>query len=172
MVVDGLFREDLYYRLNVLGIDLPPLRERSEDIPDLVHFFSIKACEQINMACPKFAHSALLVLEKFNWPGNIRQLQNVLFSVVALNTASVIEAQEVEQALAKFSQEINDSIGDASIKTTTPLAVKDWSSAQADFEEKLLLQLYPLFPTTRKLAERLKVSHNKVAMKLRKYGIN
>jgi len=108
----------------------------------------------------------------YRWPGNIRQLQNVLFSVVALNVAQVIDAKAIEQALTKFSQTTNLAIDEFSAEVSTSLAVRDWSSAQADFEEKLLSQLYPLFPTTRKLAERLKVSHNKIAMKLRKYDIN
>ena len=178
LITEKLFREDLYYRLNVLSLDLPPLRDRTEDIILLATHFIDNAAKQVEQSnqgvskTPKLSEQALLLLQAYRWPGNIRQLQNVLFSVVALNTTSVIEAQAVEQALAKFSQEINHSQSDISIEKTIPLTVKDWSSAQADFEEKLLLQLYPLFPTTRKLAERLKVSHNKVAMKLRKYGIH
>tara|TARA_R110002167_G_scaffold122949_4_gene301751 strand:- start:42706 stop:44337 length:1632 start_codon:yes stop_codon:yes gene_type:complete len=177
LITEKRFREDLYYRLNVLSLDLPPLRERTEDIILLATHFIHNAAKQVAQLdqgiskIPKLSEQALLLLQAYRWPGNIRQLQNVLFSVVALNTVPVIEAQAVEQALAKFSQEINHLQGGSFSETTKPLAVKDWSSAQADFEEKLLLQLYPLFPTTRKLAERLKVSHNKVAMKLRKYGI-
>ena len=178
LITEKLFREDLYYRLNVLSLDLPPLRERTDDIILLATQFIHNAAKQVEQLdqgrinIPKLSEQALILLKAYRWPGNIRQLQNVLFSVVALNNTSVIDSQDVEQALAKFSQEINHSQNDLAIKTTLPLAVEDWSSAQADFEKKLLIQLYPLFPTTRKLAERLKVSHNKVAMKLRKYGIN
>jgi TyrR family helix-turn-helix protein len=177
LIVENLFREDLYYRLNVLSLSLPPLRERTDDIILLATQFIHNAAKQVKQLgqgmtnTPKLSEEALILLKAYRWPGNIRQLQNVLFSVVALTTASVIDAQEIEESLAKFSQETDLSQGDVAINTTMPLAIKDWSSAQADFEEKLLLQLYPLFPTTRKLAERLKVSHNKVAMKLRKYGI-
>jgi len=175
LITEKLFREDLYYRLNVLSLDLPPLRERTEDIILLATHFIQNAAKQVEQGdskAPKLSEPALLLLQAYRWPGNIRQLQNVLFSIVALNTAPVIEAQAVEQALAKFSQEINHLQSDSAIEAAIPLAVKDWSSAQADFEKKLLQQLYPLFPTTRKLAKRLKVSHNKVAMKLRKYGIH
>jgi TyrR family helix-turn-helix protein len=176
LITEKLFREDLYYRLNVLNLDLPPLRDRVEDIILLSKHFIENAAKQVGKSktgmikTPKLSEQALLILQAYRWPGNIRQLQNVLFSVVALNTTPFIEAQAVEQALAKFSQNDNKPNGNITIESN-PLAVKDWSSAQADFEEKLLLQLYPLFPTTRKLAERLRVSHNKVAMKLRKYGI-
>lgn len=178
LITEKLFREDLYYRLNVLSLALPTLRERTDDIFLLATHFIHNAAKQVEQfeqgmsKVPKLSKPALLLLQAYRWPGNIRQLQNVLFSVVALNTTAVIEAQDIEQALTKFSQGINREKDDVSIDTAISLAVKDWSSAQADFEEKLLLQLYPLFPTTRKLAERLKVSHNKIAMKLRKYGIN
>ena len=174
LISDKLFREDLYYRLNVLSLDLPPLRERVEDIVLLANHFILNAAKQVEQGSsipPKLSEQALLLLQAYSWPGNIRQLQNVLFSIVALNTSPTIEVQAVEQSLAKFSNDENNLYDDVNIEGPLPLTVKDWSSAQADFEKKLLLQLYPLFPTTRKLAERLNVSHNKIAMKLRKYGI-
>mgnify|MGYP000439312922 FL=1 len=175
LISEKLFREDLYYRLNVLNLDLPPLRERVEDILLLSKHFIENAAKQVEQSitdmtkAPQLSEQGLLILQAYRWPGNIRQLQNVLFSVVALNTTSVIEAEAITEALAKFSQEGNQLHSDDDEPGS--LAVKDWASAQEDFEENLLLQLYPLFPTTRKLAERLNVSHNKVAMKLRKYGI-
>ncbi len=177
LVSIGDFREDLYYRLNVLSLDLPPLRERTEDIILLAKHFIQNAAKQVEQSeqgisiTPILSEQALLLLQAYDWPGNIRQLQNVLFSVIALNTESVIGAQAVEQALTKFSKQVNPTQDDKTTDTAV-LAVKDWTSAQAAFEEKLLLQLHPLFPSTRKLAERLKVSHNKIAMKLRRYGIN
>jgi TyrR family helix-turn-helix protein len=163
MVVDGLFREDLYYRLNVLGIDLPPLRERSEDIPDLVHFFSIKACEQINMTCPKFSHSALLLLEKFNWPGNIRQLQNVIFRTLALTDKTIIEDKDICFSTTADEDTSNNFL-DADISTL--------AYAIDEFEKKLLSKLYINYPSTRKLAQRLSVSHAKISRKLKKHNIS
>ena len=177
MISKKLFREDLYYRLNVLALGLPPLRERTDDIILLATHFIKNAAKQVEQSkqgasiTPKLSEHALGVLQSYPWPGNIRQLQSVLFSVVALNVAQVIDAKAIEQALTKFSQTTNLAIDEFSAEVSTQISVRDWSSAQADFEEKLLSQLYPLFPTTRKLAERLKVSHNKIAMKLRKYDI-
>ena len=172
LIAENRFREDLYYRLNVLSLALPSLRERRDDVTLLATHFIENAAKQVKQTVttvPKLSEQALLLLQSYQWPGNIRQLQNVLFSVVALTTCSVIKVQAVEQALAKFSQETEHSQNYS--KTELLTMVTDWSSAQADFEESLLSQLYPLFPTTRKLAERLRVSHNKIAMKLRKYGI-
>jgi TyrR family helix-turn-helix protein len=173
-----LFREDLYYRLNVLNLELPPLRDRTDDIILLSTYFIENAAKQVQQLengitnVPTLSESALLMLQAYHWPGNIRQLQNVLFSVVALNTQAVIESEAVEQVLTKFSQKIQHTQSDIKIDNTLPLAVTDWSSAQADFEKRLLSQLHPLFPTTRKLAKRLNVSHNKIAMKMRQYKIS
>lgn len=176
-ITNQTFREDLFYRLNVLNLDLPPLRERADDIFLLAQHFIDNASKQVKQTSQKrvishaLTETALARLKAYQWPGNIRQLQNVLFSVVALSINEHIEVEDVEQALAKFSlhdkvlMNNNEQIEDHNWQN------KDWLTAQADFEEKLLRQLYPLFPTTRKLAERLNVSHNKIAMKLRKYGI-
>jgi TyrR family helix-turn-helix protein len=174
LITEKLFREDLYYRINVLCIDLPPLRERTEDIVLLATHFIANAAKQVEQGVanpPILSEQALLLLQSYSWPGNIRQLQNVLFSIVALNTVPIIAIEAVEEALAKFSQKTSPLHTDLMTEKSTSLSVTDWSSAQANFEKELLLQLYPLFPTTRKLAERLNVSHNKIAMKLRKHGI-
>lgn len=178
LIDNQLFREDLFYRLNVLNVDLPPLRERADDIVLLAQHFIDNASKQVKqnldgkVSPPVLTESALSALKAYHWPGNIRQLQNILFSVVALSVSERIEAVDVEQVLAKFSQG-NESIRSHDKQNSkVDISDDDWSSAQATFEESLLRQLYPLFPTTRKLAERLKVSHNKIAMKLRKYGIH
>ena len=171
LISQKTFREDLYYRLNVLSIDLPPLRERMADMSLLANLFIENAAKQVSnsqqtdIAKPKLTAQALSLLQGFAWPGNIRQLQNVLFSVVALNNGGDICADDLLQVLNKHAgkQQLSNDID---IQT-----IKDWSSAQADFEAKLLEHLHPLFPTTRKLAERLNVSHNKIAMKLREHGI-
>ncbi|MBL4765004.1 MAG: sigma 54-interacting transcriptional regulator [Colwellia sp.] len=177
LITEKLFREDLYYRVNVLNLALPALRERTGDIQLLASYFINNAVKQVKQVVEpaidelKLTADALLLLQAYHWPGNIRQLQNVLFSVVALNTSHVIDVQAIEQALTKFSQVSTSSHSEPVIDVCTEQTIKDWSSAQASFEKQLLSQLYPLFPTTRKLAQRLKVSHNKIAMKLRKYHI-
>lgn len=176
LISEKAFREDLYYRLNVLSIELPPLRERITDMSLLANLFIENAAKQVShsqqtkLAKPKLTHQALALLQNFAWPGNIRQLQNVLFSVVALNNGDDISADDLQAVLNKHAGNsyagLSQEGGDSVIEAT-----KDWSSAQANFEAKLLTHLYPLFPTTRKLAERLKVSHNKIAMKLREHHI-
>ena len=180
LISEKTFREDLYYRLNVLSIELPPLRERIADMSLLANLFIENAAKQVShsqqtkRAKPKLTHQALALLQRFAWPGNIRQLQNVLFSVVALNNGDDICADDLLSVLNKHAGNSHAGSNHADKSQEGDLvidAATDWSSAQADFEAKLLGHLYPLFPTTRKLAERLKVSHNKIAMKLRQHGI-
>ena len=110
--------------------------------------------------------------------GNIRQLQNILFRAIALNETGIIEKSDIDGALSQFSTSgltISSNIEEYVSETENNITHNewsDWSTAQDEFESNLLKELYPLYPTTRKLAERLKVSHNKIAMKLRKYRIS
>ncbi len=159
------FREDLFYRINVLTLHLPALRERKEDIKLLSHFFISQAVLQTNKSNIQLSQPALEALIHYQWPGNIRQLQNILFSAVALSVNNEISVEEINELLQQQSQKNEDKSCDEFYQ------FDDWCSAQNYFEKSLLSQLYPLYPTTRKLAARLKVSHNKIALKLKKYAI-
>lgn len=163
-----MFREDLFYRLNVLNLELPPLRNRVEDIPLLTQWFIKNAALQVNQTVPKITEQALNTLLAYHWPGNIRQLQNILFRVVALDTKRVIEQSDLVSALSQFDKNTGISV----LTNHPPIKnIDNWATAQAEFEYNLLTQLHPSYPTTRKLAQRLNVSHNKIAMKLREHGI-
>jgi DNA-binding NtrC family response regulator len=88
LVDEGRFREDLYYRLNVINIQLPPLRERKEDIPALVEFFTKKYCEENGKPQYRFSSEALKILMDYHWPGNVRELENVVERAVVLSQAA------------------------------------------------------------------------------------
>lgn len=90
LVEDGRFREDLYYRLNVINIQLPPLRERKEDIPPLVEFFTKKYCDENGKPPYRFSSEALKVLMDYHWPGNVRELENVVERAVVLAQDEII----------------------------------------------------------------------------------
>jgi len=98
-IVDHSFREDLYYRLNVVELVLPPLAERLEDIPLLVQFFLNKASAQASHKISGFSPEAMELLISAPWPGNIRQLQNVVEQSVALSNESIISLALVKNAL-------------------------------------------------------------------------
>ena len=81
----GTFREDLFHRLNVIPIHVPPLDERKEDIPELVEFFTAQICEEQGWAVKHFAPAAIAALQKRHWPGNIRELRNVVERLIILS---------------------------------------------------------------------------------------
>jgi len=95
----GLFREDLYYRLNVVSLRLPPLSERREDIPLLATHFLRKLAERYKKPVPTLAPEAMALLVAAPWPGNVRQLLNLLEQTLALSTTTVIPATLVQAAL-------------------------------------------------------------------------
>jgi two-component system response regulator PilR (NtrC family) len=90
LIAEGRFREDLYYRINVIPIALPPLRERREDIPLLADHFLGKYNEQMGKAITGISHDAMALLTAHDWPGNIRELENVMERAVALETTPAI----------------------------------------------------------------------------------
>src|SRR4030095_10785387 len=97
----GAFREDLYYRLNVVRVTLPPLRDRREDIPMLAQHFVQQLCEGNNVALKTLSQEALRTLMSYHWPGNIRQLQNAIEHGVALSPgAEIIPSVLPEELLA------------------------------------------------------------------------
>lgn len=81
----GAFREDLYYRLNVVAITLPPLRDRREDIPGLIQYFIEHYCREVSRPSMSFAQSAMDLLQSYHWPGNVRELQNVIERAIVLS---------------------------------------------------------------------------------------
>jgi two-component system response regulator PilR (NtrC family) len=90
LVASGRFREDLFYRINVIRMHLPPLRERSEDIPLLAEHFLSKYAEQMKKPVRSVAQESLLLLQGYGWPGNVRELENVIERAVALEQTPVV----------------------------------------------------------------------------------
>jgi DNA-binding NtrC family response regulator len=92
---EGTFREDLYYRLNVVPIDIPPLREHKEDIPELVDHFLARFAANNEKQVQSLTPAALHVLMDYHWPGNVRQLENSVERAVALSSGPVIDAKDI-----------------------------------------------------------------------------
>ena len=101
MVADGKFREDLFYRINVIPIQLPPLRDREEDIPLLAEYFLVKYRDQMNKDVHGLAQETVELLEAYEWPGNIRELENVIERAVALEKSQMILAESLPEHIAK-----------------------------------------------------------------------
>jgi two-component system response regulator PilR (NtrC family) len=98
-IAEGRFREDLYYRINVIPIVLPPLRERREDIPLLAEHFLAKYTEQMGKSISGLSHEAMSLLQHYEWPGNIRELENVVERAVALEASPAILADSLPQSV-------------------------------------------------------------------------
>ena len=92
---DGTFREDLFYRINTFSITLPPLRERVEDIPFLAEFFLQRARAKVNKKVDSVSPEALMLLRNYSWPGNLRELENIIERAVVLTSSSVIETEHL-----------------------------------------------------------------------------
>ena len=99
-VAEGLLREDLFYRLNVIPIHLPPLRERREDIPLLVSHFIQKLSRQLGKRVTSVTADALAVLERYHWPGNIRELENVVERALVLGSGEILGVDALPAMLA------------------------------------------------------------------------
>lgn len=159
-VANGDFRQDLLYRLNVLNLHMPALRERPEDILLLAQSILEKACAQARRAPMRLSAAASAALLSNPWLGNVRQLQNVIFRAVTMCERTFIEVGDLELAGATSPSDPGD---------TAP--VNTLAQAMADFEKSLLLRLHREFPSTRRLAKRLGSSHSVIAERLRRYGI-
>ncbi len=170
MTDDGRFREDLFYRLNVLNLEVPPLRERREDIPLLVEWFLDRAGQQVNTSVKAIDQDTMARIAQAPWPGNVRQLQNAVFRAVALDDYLIFETMEFSgSAQPKTDVEV-DGAGVSELDLLDSVTSLD-DAVQA-YECSILGQLYQQYPSTRKLAQRLGVSHAKIARKLSYYGLS
>ena len=158
---EGQFREDLYYRLNVLSLKLPPLRERQSDILPLAQLFIDRHCAALGRESATLSQASQNLMLNYPWPGNVRQLENALLRAVSLLDGGQIEPKLLELP----SQTPAVSLGDAALDGTLDEVMKR-------FEKNLLERLYPAYPSSRLLARKLGVSHTAIANKLRDYGIN
>ncbi len=110
MVADGTFREDLYYRINVFPMHIPPLRERKEDIPLLIKHFIKKTCEQEKMPVKRIGLHSLKRLEDFPWPGNVRQLENAVYRAVILSDTQTLELTDFPLNLGTVNKPQSENV--------------------------------------------------------------
>ena len=103
-VSEGKFREDLYYHLNVIPIEVPPLRQRRQDLPQLIAIFVEEMAHKANVPPPEITPKGLKFLTEFNWPGNVRQLQNIIQRLMILNIGKTIDIDQVRSALGDDAQ--------------------------------------------------------------------
>ncbi|MGE5389642.1 MAG: sigma 54-interacting transcriptional regulator [Deltaproteobacteria bacterium] len=166
LVEKGEFREDLYYRLNVVPIHIPALRERREDIPLLIRHFLANYNERYNMK--KFISSeAIDVLMMYNWPGNIRQLENLIERLVVTTSAEVID---VAQLPTFFIKENTHLLGDYG-QPITVNAIVPLKTAVESVEKQLLEKTFSITNSCYKAAQILEVDASTISRKANKYQV-
>jgi DNA-binding NtrC family response regulator len=104
LVNAGLFREDLFYRLNIINIDIPPLRERGKDVFLLIRHFAALFAKESNKTTPEFSDDVLSIFRHYNWPGNVRELENLIHRLVIMNEGKTIDVSDLP-SLMRFSVE-------------------------------------------------------------------
>ncbi|MCI9598658.1 MAG: sigma 54-interacting transcriptional regulator [Firmicutes bacterium] len=156
------FREDLFYRINVVSMGIPPLRKRTDDIPPLIDFFTNVFCNkyQINK---KFHEDDILHLQRYHWPGNIRELKNVVERILITSSNAVITDSDLQNDIVltptKTSYEEAYSIPDG---LTLPMFL-------ANIEKKIILDTYEKTKSTVETAKKLGIAQPTVSTKLKKY---
>jgi len=162
MISEGKFREDLYHRINVLCIQLPLLNERKDDIPELAEYFLKINAEEKNKPLLKFSPQALVILQRYDWPGNIRELKNVIEKISIFSSNNIIQAYDVQTAL-EVQKEIE----------STFLENSDLKSAVNNFEKDFIENV--LNTTNWKMqetAELLKVERTTLYKKIKNYNLH
>jgi DNA-binding NtrC family response regulator len=158
MVAEGTFREDLFYRLNIVPLVMPPLRERQEDIPRLIEFFLAKSCQRYQIAKPELLKSTLKQLMYYPWPGNVRELSNRIERYVLLADEQELLTDIASHTLA----------ADPNHLFSLPESGLDWES----FEKQCLAQALKRYQGNRtKAAQLLNMSYKAFLYRLDKHGL-
>mgnify|MGYP006415912457 FL=1 len=160
----GGFRDDLYYRLNVVPIDVPPLRDRREDIPTLVEWFFDETCRAYEQPRKRPSPAAMELLNRHPWPGNVRELRNVVQRLVVTGDAPVVEDRQVSEVLGE-SMEVDDATPSGSV--SLPLG----SSIDEAERELIRHTLERVTSNRREAATILGISVRALQYKLKQYGL-
>lgn len=167
-VAEGKFREDLYFRLNVINIVAPPLRERKEDIPALVEVFISRFNRQLGMMVQGADSRVINLLQEYDWPGNIRELQNSIERAMSMTTSSVLTLRQFDTLMvrARRGWTMGRMDGDGSG------AQLDLRAAKEEAEKKAILDALTLNQGNRtRTARELGISRAELYRKMGKYGI-
>jgi two-component system response regulator AtoC len=160
----GRFRQDLYYRINVVNLELPPLRNRVEDIPELAAYFLHRYQKRHNTPVREISAGLMKLLEKHPWPGNIRELQNLIERYVILGSDEAVSAELLQWGRTHISPDL-PTRGTIHLKKVTRQAVRE-------LEGKIILSVLEANRWNRKrAASELKISYRALLYKIREAGL-
>ncbi len=163
-VIEGRFREDLYYRLNVIPIRIPPLRDRAEDIPVLISHFLKKYSKEFGKDIRKISSSALELFTSYDFPGNVRELENIIARCVALETSNIILPESL--VLSDFKK------GRLKVEVVSPEGMDLQKKVEALEKTFLIKALEEAKGVKKRAAELLNLSFRSFRYKLKKYNID
>jgi len=164
-VAEGRFRADLFYRINVVPIELPTLAERREDVRRLAEHFLAAARAHANRGPTKIARDAIAALERYPWPGNVRELENAIERAVALTEGEVLEIGDLPPAILRAGE--LETLGD-SVRT----GKLGFEAALGNFEKTLILEaLARADGNQTRAAEQLQITRRSLKLKMDRYGI-
>jgi len=167
-VAKGRFREDLFYRLNVIAIDLPPLRDRSSDIPMLANYFLEKYSTELSKDIRKISEEAMEILKSHRYPGNVRELENIIERALTFEQTNVILPESLPSGLQTAEESAGDQVGDVRLG---PDGI-DLEKVIDAMERRLLFQaLEQAGGVKKQAAELLKISFRSFRYRLQKYGL-
>ena len=161
MIINHTFREDLYYRLNVIPLFIPPLRDRREDIPILARFFLHRYAARLNKPATTISEGALRKLAGYHWPGNIRQLENVLERAVNIVPDTLILTEHI-----LFDHEYTSQP-----QFPTPSRQQTLDEILSEVERDVLMKALVRYKTSRQLGKVLGLSHTAILKKLHRHGL-
>jgi len=167
-VAEGAFRDDLLFRLNVIPIDVPPLRERPDDVPALVRHFAARHRRRSAQAAPTWAADAIVALQQHRWPGNVRELANIVERLAILHAGREVTTEHVREVLpaARDGSTIGGALPD-------PSTLDGPLSQTLDDFERLLIQraLSGAQGNIAEAARRLKTDRPNLYRRMRRLGI-
>ncbi|AMQ20753.1 sigma 54-interacting transcriptional regulator [Geobacillus sp. JS12] len=166
MVRNGTFREDLFYRLNIIRIHLPPLRERKTDIPALLAYHMERICRQFGVALKSFTKEAMEVLVHYSWPGNVRELVNVVEWLISMVEGDVIEREHLPSYLSTV-QPAASSLPNGGVKMADRWKEMVYQSER----ERIAAALVAAGGNKAEAARRLGIHRSTLYEKLKKYGL-
>jgi len=170
---DGSFREDLYYRLNVVNLDIPPLRERKEEIAFLSKHFLEKLGPQYGTAVTSLPKELERLFGSYNWPGNVRELENLVKRYMVLQDAESIRTELESKMTPGVSEEIDEMTERYLQENDGRIDLKEISKKAAAVAEKSMITktLRRMQWNRWKAAKELKVSYKTLLTKIQQYGI-
>jgi DNA-binding NtrC family response regulator len=169
-VADGTFRDDLYYRLNVFPVVIPPLRERKDDIPLLAEHFLHKYASIMNSEANRFTPEALDMLKDASWRGNVRELENTIERAIILSEGDTIEQDDISPGNTPGSQSVNNAEAGSSEGQALEQISKNAQRAAETKEIKRVLAITG--GNKSKAAKKLKVSYKTLLTKIKDYEIS